>query len=869
MLVRHLPNSMPNWSKMQRNHRFLKTVVTLGTLTSLFMVICVTGIYLYLNPRLPSVATLREAELQVPLRVYSYDNELIGEYGEKFRTPVKREQIPQQLINAILAAEDDRFLQHKGIDLAGLARAVVELLRSGEIRSGGSTITMQVARNFFLSSERSFARKFNEILLSLKIERLLSKDEILELYVNKIYLGKRAYGIQAAAAIYYGKDVNDLNLAQLAMIAGLPKAPSSYNPVNNPDRALLRRDWILGRMQELGYIDSSEYETAIDEPVTASYHGPKLELDAHYAAEMARSFVIDKFGIKAYTDGLRVITTINSKYQRSADQAVVEGLHDYTERHGYRGREQNLAHHSLKEQIEILNQQKTIRGKVPALVTGLDVFQPSTQASATSDSNDHASGSESGLHRSAVQLVLPGGIVETLLWDPAIDSVRAYINENQRSPRITDINELVEIGDVIRIRYDADGRKLAQLPSASASLVSLDPHNGAIRALVGGYDFAASKFNRATQAHRQPGSNFKPFIYAAAFDQGYTAASVINDAPIVFNDDKLETDWRPENASGKFYGPTTLRRALYLSRNLVSVRLLRELGIGNTIDYLERFDFSAGPLPKNLSLSLGSYAMKPIEVASLYATIANGGYKVEPYIVDAIYDRDGRVLYSASPALACDDCTPQLTESDATSLNAHELQSPHDDELEADSLEAMFDDADLDGPADAPDVVYAERIMDERVAYILDNILLDTIKRGTATKARSLNRHDLAGKTGTTNGPTDAWFSGYHPDLVTTTWLGFDDNQKLGRREAGSSAALPIWIDYMKEILPDLPVATRKQPEGIIALKIDRLTGGAPTAATEETLFELFLEEYAPDFSQQQTLPAAGDSKILREEELF
>jgi len=857
---------------MQRHHRILKTLITLGTLTSLLAVVCMSGIFLYLNPRLPSVEALLEAELQIPLRIFSHDNQLIGEYGEKFRTPIRREQIPEQFINAILAAEDDRFLQHKGIDIAGLARAALELLRSGEIQTGGSTITMQVARNFFLSSERSFARKFNEILLSLKIERLLSKDEILELYVNKIYLGKRAYGIQAAAAIYYGKDVNELSLAQLAMIAGLPKAPSAYNPVNNPDRARIRRDWILGRMFSLGFIDRDIYDASISEPVTASYHGPKLQLDARYAAEMARAFVLGKFGTQAYTDGLRVITTINSQFQDGADSAVVEGLQQYAERHGYRGAEQKLAHIHPAEQIAILNEQMTVRDKIPALVTKL--IPPSTDtglADTLPKAPTGDNGTKSQENRYIVQLLLPGGINETLLWNPESDGLRKYISENRRTAKINAIEQLVEVGDIIRIEYDTDGNpKLSELPRASASLVSLDPYDGSIKAIVGGYDFASSKFNRATQAYRQPGSNFKPFIYAAAFDLGHTAASIINDAPIVFSDEKLETDWRPENASGKFYGPTTLRRALYLSRNLVSVRLLREAGIDNVLKYLERFDFSAGPLPKNLSLSLGSYAMTPIEVASMYAVIANGGYKVHPYIVKSVYDRNNRLIYSANPAVACDNCLDDKRKPAATTINAFT-----DSAIEADNLEDLLSEgvASGDSPTGQSAIElpanYAERVMDARVAFILDNILLDVIRRGTATKARVLGRDDLAGKTGTTNGPTDAWFSGYHPQLVTTTWLGFDDNQNLGRREYGGSAALPIWIDYMEKVLPDLPRAKRTQPQGLLALKIDRLTGGAPTTKTEETLFEFFLEEHAPDFNQQHSHALSGQLESSQEEDIF
>ncbi|MBT8148449.1 MAG: PBP1A family penicillin-binding protein, partial [Gammaproteobacteria bacterium] len=739
-----------------------------------------TAVYLNLNPKLPAIDVLREANLQIPLRIYSQNGELIGVYGEKFRTPVAMEDVPQHFVHAILAAEDDRFLEHRGVDLAGLLRAALELLRSGEIRTGGSTITMQVARNFFLSSEQTFVRKFNEIFLALKIERLLSKDEILELYVNKIFLGKRAYGVQAAAAIYYGKDIGELSVAQLAMIAGLPKAPSSFNPVSNPERALIRRNWILGRMQKLGFIDEATWQTAVESPVTASYYGPRLELDAGYAAEMARAQVVARFGNDIYAQGLKVITTIDGKSQRSAEQAVVEGLEQYTERHGYRGPEQRLGSIDREQALDALRQLQQVRNMVPVLIE---------QISAPADDG----GSQ------ALQVLLANGESSTIQWQPANNELRAYIDENRRGTPISDLSHLFTAGDIIRIRYTEDGSALiAQLPTASASLIALRPFDGTISAVVGGYDFQQSNFNRATQAYRQPGSNFKPFIYAAAFAAGYTPASIINDAPIVFSDDKLETAWRPENASGKFYGPTTLRRALYLSRNLVSVRLLREMGIDNAIDYLRRYNFSAGPLPRDLSLALGSYSMTPLEIARMYASIANGGYRIEPHIVREIRDRDDRLMFVSNPALACDNCMPSLV--NATTINEDEDQAVP----EADSLQELIEietDSEADQGADPGAVVvnggveavgnevveakpprYAERIMDARVAFILDSILQDVIARGTGTRAQVLKRSDLAGKTGTTNGPTDAWFSGYHPDLVATTWLGFDDNQLLARR---------------------------------------------------------------------------------------
>jgi len=808
-----------------------------------------SALFLYLNPKLPSVATLKDAKLQVPLRIYSQNGELIGEFGEKFRTPLAMKDVPAQVIQAFLAAEDDRFLEHKGVDIAGLLRAAFELISSGEIRSGGSTITMQVARNFFLSNEQTFVRKFNEIFLALKIERSLSKNEILELYLNKIYLGKRAYGVQAASAIYYGKKVDQLNTAQIAMIAGLPKAPSAYNPINNPERALQRRNWILGRMNKLGFIDEETLTSAVSESVSARYHGPKLQLDAGYAAEMARDFAVRKLGLAAYTDGYTITTSLDANQQRSAQSAIRNGLDAYTQRHGYRKSGINFADLEQDQKLKKLRSIKVVNQLFPALVAGFETVNSETA-------------------ETHVMLMLADGSITPLPWDKDHKKIRQFINQDKRSSNIEQPEQLLAKDDLVYLRFDENNNpKLSQLPEASASLVALNPSNGAITSLVGGYAFELSKFNRATQAYRQPGSNFKPFIYAAALANGYTAAYRVNDAPIVFEDSKLETDWRPENASGKFYGLTTLRRALYLSRNIVSVRLLQEMGISNAINYLEHFELQAGKLPRDLSLALGSYALTPIDVARLYAVIANGGYLIEPHLVIEIRNRHNELVYLADPVLACDDCQQRKQ----VALDSSNEAPEHFDE--ANSLDDL-----LANESDQTDILKsdvlalthpsAKRVMDERVAYIIDNILKEVITRGTAVAARTLQRSDIAGKTGTTNGPTDAWFSGYHPQLVATTWLGFDNNQLLGRNEYGGSAALPIWMAFMEETLKTLPTIKRKPPAGIKSIKIDRMTGLPPTAQTTQTLFELFRNEYAPDYSsgaikqQQETLQ-------LFDEELF
>ena len=911
--------------KMHRHHSLATKIFTLLLLGILAAVLIICATFLYLSPKLPAVDVLREAKLQVPLRIYSQNGELIGEFGEKLRTPIKMEAVPAHFINALLSAEDDRFLQHHGVDFAGLLRATSQLFSSGRIQSGGSTLTMQVARNFFLSSEQTFLRKFNEIFLALQIERTLSKNDILELYVNKMYFGKRAYGIQAAASVYYGKPIETLNLSQLAMIAGLPKGPSTNNPINNPTRARIRRDWILGRMLKLGYINQQDWLGATTQPVTAEYHSQQLALDAGYAAEMARAIAIEKLGRAAYTDGYIVRTTINAEQQRSAQRAVIKGLNAYDARHGYRGPEKQLevsGDETANKEIWLpaLKKIRTIQELVPVVVTAIN--KPIIEFPAVelinrelinrelinSDliSNDLEINKEDIAEtipealppeEDRIEILFANGNTIEFIWDSKKNPLRLFINENKRQANPKSISELLSVGDVIRVRIDNENSApiISQIPMASAGLVALNPTDGAINALVGGFDFQYSKFNRVTQAYRQTGSNFKPFIYAAALENGFTAASVINDAPIVFADNKLESDWRPENSGGKFYGPTTLRRALYLSRNLVSVRLLRELGINNTIDYLNRFEFSDKPLPKDLSLSLGSYAMTPLQVATAYTVLANGGYQVSPHLVTDIENRKGEIIFSTPKKIACFECNAaaEVNEQIAANIEINEeLEAAEslDDLLEVVSLEDALLESELlkedllndgsinenssnhliDAIATQQPIIEtaAEQIVDPRVVYIIDSILQDAIRRGTATRAKVLGRSDLAGKTGTTNGPTDAWFSGYHPELVATTWLGFDDNQLLGQREYGGSAALPIWIDFMRDSLKDVATATRTQPPGMVSVKINRLTGLPSTANDSQNVFESFLEEYVPEQNPRSTNNSSIDQLIL-DEELF
>ncbi|MFC6634089.1 penicillin-binding protein 1A [Microbulbifer taiwanensis] len=820
------------------------------------------SIYLYLKPGLPSVESLRDIRLQTPLRVYSRDMKLIGEFGEKRRNPITIEQTPELFVKAVLAAEDAGFYSHNGVSIKGLMRAASQLLQTGSIQSGGSTLTMQVARNFFLSREQRFVRKFNEILLSLQIEQELGKDQILELYINKIFLGNRAYGFQAAAHVYYGRDINDLNLAQWAMMAGLPKAPSTYNPIANPTRALVRRNWILKRMLELGYIDQDEYKNSITAPVTASYHGRDLDLNAPYIAEMARKEAVELFGDSAYTDGYQIITTVDSKLQDAARKALQHGLETYDARHGYRGPEQRLDAELLADSdqlVDLLNEIPVLGGLEPAVVTAVEPRQ--------------------------LQVQLRDRRVVEIPWENGLESIRPYISEDARGARLKSAEEMFAPGDVVRLRrvevtaeentgtgeelvegeapspdpFAGPGEEaapveepqvreewhLAQVPEAQGALVSLAPEDGAIRALVGGYDFRQSHFNRVTQAARQPGSNFKPFIYASAIEKGYTAASVINDAPIIFEETNLQDVWRPENDSGRFLGPIRLREALYRSRNLVSIRLLQALGIDYALGFVERFGFERSKLARNLTIALGSSALTPLEVARGYAAFANGGYRVEPYLVDKVLDVNGETVYQALPLTVCHNCPEAGSEQ-----QPREPVDLADLQMEAGAMEPSEEPVELRtlpvGPLDQAGEQArprAPRALSAQTTYIMDSILKDVIKKGTGRKALVMKRGDIAGKTGTTNGPRDAWFSGYSPYLATSTWVGFDSNGELGKREYGGSAALPIWIDFMSTALEGLPERHLPQPDDIVTVRINPRTG---LRTSRGGMFEIFRTDRVP-----------------------
>lgn len=759
------------------------------------LVLSFSGAFLYLSPGLPSVESLRSIQLQIPLRVYSSDGKLIAEFGEMRRSPIRFEDIPPDFIRALLAAEDDNFANHYGVDFTSLVRAATQLLASGHIQSGGSTITMQVAKNFFLTNERSFSRKINEILLALQIERELSKNEILELYVNKIYLGNRAYGVEAAAQVYYGKSIRDLSLAQLAMIAGLPKAPSRYNPLVNPQRSMERRDWILGRMYKLGAIDKARYDAALAEPIDARHHVQPIELNAPYIAEMARAEMVGRYGSDAYTEGFRVITTVPSQLQDAASNALHEGLIAYDQRHGFRGPETRLPGLTREAWLEELAKHKSIGGLQPAIVTQVE--------------------------KSGIMVLLRNGEEQPVAWD-SMKWARPFLNTNSLGPRPQKPADVAQIGDLVRVEPDRESGALLlrQIPAAQSALVSLDPQDGAIRALVGGFSFEQSNYNRAAQAKRQPGSSFKPFIYSAALDAGFTASSLVNDAPIVFQEAGMEEAWRPKNDNNTFLGPIRLREALYKSRNLVSIRVLQTIGIDYALDYISAFGFNKQELPRNLSLALGTAGLTPLEIASGWSVFANGGRKIQPYLIQRIDSRDGKTLFTANPPRTPERL--QLVEEQNASLL---LEEPN---------------AEVVKPA------AAEQIIDERTAYIMTSMLQDVIKRGTGRRALALGRGDLAGKTGTTNESKDSWFSGYNADYMTTVWVGFDQPESLGRHEYGGTVALPIWMSYMGAALKDKPDHLPPEPAGLLSLRVDPLSGRAASPGAPDAYFELFKSEDSP-----------------------
>ena len=831
------------------------------------------GSYLYLKDELPSVETLKDVRLQTPMRVFSQDGELISQFGEKRRIPLKINEIPPLLIQAVLATEDARFYEHPGIDVIGVFRAATVVATTGDYSQGASTITQQLARLFFLSREKKIIRKIKEAFLAFHIEELLTKDEILELYLNRIELGQRAFGVGAAAQVYFGKNIQDLSLSEMAIIAGLPQAPSVLNPVRSPSRARARRNIVLGRMLTVGYITQQQYDEAIQAPIVSKLHGAQITASAPYLAEMVRKEVVDTYGEEeAYSKGFQVFTTVHSVQQATAVQALQQNLHNYDERHGFRGpisvlwpatrqenadgtvsfvEEQRLSDEAI---LAYLDQQDAIEKLLPAVVTQVE-------------------------NRSA-EVMISGGRKVQLGWD-GLKWARAFISHERQANPPKSASQILAPGMHVFVREHQGEWRLSQLPQASSALVALDPTDGAIRALVGGYSFGLTQFNRVTQANRQVGSNIKPFIYSAALEHGYTLASVLNDAPIHEWDAGSGTAWRPKNSPDVYDGPIRLREALAKSKNVVSVRLISGVGIDNTINHLAKFGFHKNDLPRNQTLALGSASLTPLELATGYAVFANGGYLVKPYVITKILDDQNNVIFEHKPVKVCPTCQPE------TALVAESSTADNPEVATAQVKDAEESTAEVPARA-TPERNFAPQVISPQNAFLMAEAMKSAIWGGpgwdgTAKNLKALKRRDISGKTGTTNDVKDTWFSGFTPDLVITSWVGFDDaesvlgktawNSNLGvdqvsGGESGARTALPPWQTYAQAALSELPEKFPPAPVGIVSVRIDNQTGLLTQATDSSSSFEYFQQgtqptQYAnpgnPDSPQNQQKPEEID----------
>lgn len=800
------------------------------------VILGVTGAYQYLRPAIPDVAELRDVRLQMPLRVYTRDHSLIAQLGEQRRIPLSFDRLPAQIVNAFLAAEDNDFFHHSGIDYPGLVRATVQHLVSGERSQGGGTITMQLARNIFLTPEKTYRRKLIEIFLALKIEREFTKQEILSLYLNKIFLGQRAYGVGAAAEVYFGKSVQDLNVAEMALIAGIAQLPSRQNPVASVDRARQRRSYVLARMRANNFISEDEYRNALDAPLESRLHGPAIEVEAPYVAEMVRLDLLNRFGEEIYTGGYEVSTTLDSRLQRAANVAVRAALLEYDQRHGYRGAatKARLTANARESEWQAALEQMPVRvGLEPALVIAVE-------------------------EQSATAYAKRSGRV-SLPWD-GIKWARQPLPGGNVGPPLASADQVLAVGDIVYVAQQRSGQwQLVQIPQAQGAFVALNPQDGSLAALVGGFDYFASSFNRAVQAKRQAGSAFKPILYSAALDRGFTPASIINDAPFVLDDAALESSWRPQNNARRFYGPTRLREALVRSQNLVSIRIMHSLGVGPVVEHASHFGFLANELPHNLSLALGTAQVSPLEMATAYAVFANGGFRVEPYFIDRVSGPGDRVILEAAPRTVCASCWDALV--------ADRVQ-PTADEVTAETAGSDVAGVQSSAPPDPQLAMYAPRVLSAANAFLMTDMMGDVVRRGTATRAMQLKRTDLAGKTGTTNDGRDAWFCGFNAALVGTAWVGFDEERTLGPSEQGGRTALPMWIYFMAEALKNVSDQKLPQPPGIVSMRISPDTGLPAATDDGSAILELFMAEHVPAGSSSTTIePGFGRDTGSREAE--
>lgn len=840
---------------------------------SLLGFLILVALYFSMRSQLPSVESLKNIQWQTPMKIYSADGQLMNQFGEKKRIPLSLDEMPKQLINAILATEDDRFYLHFGVDPIGMTRAVIGQL-TGQNKGGASTITMQVARNFFLSREVTYSRKLREIFTAFHIESLLTKDEILELYLNKIELGHRAFGFGAAAQVYYNKNLNELTLAQIAVLAGLPKAPSTLNPISRPERARARRAVVLQRMLTTDYITVAEFNEALNAPITAQKHGTEIELNAPYAAEMAHQEMIERYGSEqAYTGGYKVFTTVTSKLQNAAEKSVIENLFAYDQRHGYRGAIRSLRPHILTETNEssIQETDPLSLGEIENALNETITYAPLIPAVVTN------------VGENSVDITLPGNEQAIIEWH-GLSWAREYINDDKQGPAPQTAEEIVRYGDIIYVIKNQHNYQLSQLPIASSALVSLSTDNGAIQAVIGGFNFNQSQFNRVTQAKRQVGSNIKPFVYSAALDNGFTLASLVNDVPINEWDQKTGFVWRPKNSPEEYSGEIRVKRALAQSKNVVAVRLLREVGLPKIIPHLASFGFAPDELPKDESLALGSASLTPLEVATGFATFANGGFLISPYIIERIEDSFGNILYQANPAIACDICSPFDNDVNLTAELNQEQTIP----VENDAINHVEFSKELP-------LIKAKQVISPQNAFLITQALNEAIWgadwsqtpgwQGTGFRARELKRRDIAGKTGTTNEAKDAWFSGFSRRIVTTSWIGFDDpsrnlgsssynnnltsNQITGK-EFGAKSAQPAWISFMATALEDLPEEPFVQPENIISVRIDKKSGKLTQNTDKSSIFEFFRLGTAPtEYISQDISHEIFNSNAEPVEEIF
>ncbi|WP_191907663.1 penicillin-binding protein 1A [Vibrio fortis] len=851
--------------------KFIKRLFIFTLVCMILGVSTIFGFYYYVKPELPDVATLRDVELQTPMQVFSQDGKLISQFGEKRRNPVSYDEIPRHLVEALIATEDSRFYDHPGIDPIGITRAAIVVAMSGSAKQGASTITQQLARNFFLSNEKKIMRKIKEIFIAIHIEQLLSKEEIMELYVNKIFLGHRSYGFGAAARVYFGKDLPDLTLSEIATLAGMPKAPSTMNPIYSLERATNRRNVVLGRMLDEKYITQEEYDEARAEELVSKYHGAEIELSAPYVAEVARAWMVERYGEDAYTSGMKVYTTVDSTLQDAANRAAITNLLNYDERHGYRGAEKVLwqTEQAAWEQEQIvkhLRSQPTYGDLTPAVVTKVDAQSAHVWVKNQGE-----------------------GVIE---WQ-GMNWARKFLTDDRQGPAPSNAKEILAVGEQIWVRSEAISGKeatteeseeateianaaptnwrLSQVPNANTAFVAMNPDNGAVLSMVGGFNFVHNKFNRATQSIRQVGSGIKPFIYSAAIDKGLTLASLINDAPINQWDKSQGTAWRPKNSPPTYVGPTRLRIGLAQSKNVMAVRVLREVGLDDTRNYLTRFGFDIDEVPRSETIALGAGSLTPMKVAQGYSVFANGGYYVEPFYISRVESPFGDVEFEASPKVVChQDCETTL---------------------ESDPIADEFAEQDVDA-----ETQYAPQVISEQNAFLVREMLYSNIWgggnwregtgwNGTGWRAQPLKRRDIGGKTGTTNDSKDTWYSGYGPGIVATVWVGFDNhNRNLGRTknnsnlgknqitgaEAGAKTAQPAWVDFMGLALKDVPAQRKDIPEDIVRVRIDRDTGLLTNKSDGSSMFEYFVKgteptEYISERFGDDIYSSSGEA----EEELF